>query len=1186
MSRCGEERMPGRTAQPDPILRVKIEIVGTLTKGYRVWDHPEVGTKTVATNEGKRFSEMRPEEELCCDRPRTSDNGTNISVPLSDVAKTAASYGRETRSSREFRGCYEPVDGREQDDGSRWMKMEGGDDEITTETNPMLVDVVRKGQPNGQSTIVESDDAYIVVASPQRLRTPSDGNRRFERLSTLFSIMLPYRSLPKGLSFKKRPPPSSNSPTQDTPPTQDAPLPPISGDPSPSVWAPPPPPAWGGNLAGEAPLPGWEVSEFVGGTHSDAPWDSNEIVLDPALDVGTTTNATASEKGKERAVDTPDDGRRDELLVESLMQKLLEYEKSYFTQKLEAEGASKQVRNEQAKRRLDFMRNENLSTKVHVFLWEPKGNPPTWKRRYLVPPERRRSLEHAEHYETILNEFKNEVELIPGLFDGHPRPRRFINLTGKVYNNGYDYHDKYFRPYLRHPAWRAANAASDDPYPQTPPHPNSPPPHARTPSPFGSDSESSGSVTPPRLHPSMWPKRMGLPLYDYTPISRASSPLPLPPLPPLPTLPIDERPASSHPNLRPRSRSPYRRGATIPAPQQAGPSRHNAQRNPGLHSSGRRIDSRSRSRSPRGRRFERHARSPSRDRAIPSRSRSRQPRSDRGWRTRSPSRDRRIPSRARSRQPRSDRRWHTRSPSRDRRIPSRSRSRQPRSDRRWHTRSPSRSRSRKPCTPPRSLAHRLASPDPPASNDASFAQSGGQPMDVDLHLHPRPSSPLTPLSDTSGELPDAFQQPEDEVSKNEAPNAPNFTPPNEDVEMGNENNGFPSPAPTPPPPAPTPPPPAPTPPPFAPTPPPPAPIPPPTPPPELALPQFDPFTEHLYFRFGFTHPEEGPAYPDLESWDGELSDADFLSLAVKFHYSESDFGGAGLRRALYHFAQFFLEKPQNLRCLIREDAAVNVVRVNEVVNTVGSLYRLRSGPQQDEEWSLLVVDASIAVECMRRQLFTTHDILNFFLRRGTPFAIGYDGVVMDVPVDSTTLPSVPWGFEPNFAYFESWETAARDFLISERGHLVWGLGGIYWRMGLYLLGTVPGAQEIVGQRLGTAKRVLATTLFQETLSEAEIAIFIGMVESRDENTPKAPPTRVSYFPHPNAAKGTPLLSSGWTPSNEEWFLTHLDRVRQGRVGFQSQNQWRKLLRGPTVGHPSHRRLEGYNRTRARMWLEG
>lgn len=352
------------------------------------------------------------------------------------------------------------------------------------------------------------------------------------------------------------------------------------------------------------------------------------------------------------------------------------------------------------------------------------------------------------------------------------------------------------------------------------------------------------------------------------------------------------------------------------------------------------------------------------------------------------------------------------------------------------------------------------------------------------------------------------------------------------------------------------------------------------------LPFFDPFTEYMYFRFGFTHPQGGPLYESLPSWTGVLSDKSFYGLVGNLQYRETVFSGVDLRKDLFHFVNYAvggLDPPAALWDLnatneTKLDPSTSLVTVDEVIAHSGTLYRLLGGAHHPS-WSLLVPDASVAVECLRRQLFTTHDILALFLRRGTPFILAYEGgpQVIANPANVRGGPTFPLSFA-------AWQQSVRELLLSPRGSLVWMLGGIYWRIALYLLDHVPLPQDLIGPGVDSATSQLTDMLYQDALTEEEIAIVIGM-SPLNTRKPSNPPTLASYLPHPNVAEGTALRSSHWTPSNEEWFQTHIRGLGVGTSSPQGQNAWRKTLRGARVLHSAHRKLDSFNKAACADWLK-
>ncbi len=95
------------------------------------------------------------------------------------------------------------------------------------------------------------------------------------------------------------------------------------------------------------------------------------------------------------------------------------------------------------------------------------------------------------------------------------------------------------------------------------------------------------------------------------------------------------------------------------------------------------------------------------------------------------------------------------------------------------------------------------------------------------------------------------------------------------------------------------------------------------------------------------------------------------------------------------------------------------------------IYRLRAG-QQPEVWILCVQDPTVVLECLRREFNTTRDIAIFFLRRGTPFTLAFEGIHPNVPPLSPIKQTRPSDFIPTSAHFLEWENTAREFMQTPR----------------------------------------------------------------------------------------------------------------------------------------------------------
>ncbi|KLO05600.1 hypothetical protein SCHPADRAFT_719738 [Schizopora paradoxa] len=133
------------------------------------------------------------------------------------------------------------------------------------------------------------------------------------------------------------------------------------------------------------------------------------------------------------------------------------------------------------------------------------------------------------------------------------------------------------------------------------------------------------------------------------------------------------------------------------------------------------------------------------------------------------------------------------------------------------------------------------------------------------------------------------------------------------------------------------------------------------------LPWYDPFLEYMYFRFGFTYPPEGPSYPNLGKWKGDISKAKLSALRKEMldEYTALE-APAELRRHLFHFVKFLGYNgnppaslwdlnPKNDRHLVssRAMAMVEMVDLGKTGDTKGTrrIYRLLAG-RSLTKWAL------------------------------------------------------------------------------------------------------------------------------------------------------------------------------------------------------------------------------------------
>ncbi len=60
-----------------------------------------------------------------------------------------------------------------------------------------------------------------------------------------------------------------------------------------------------------------------------------------------------------------------------------------------------------------------------------------------------------------------------------------------------------------------------------------------------------------------------------------------------------------------------------------------------------------------------------------------------------------------------------------------------------------------------------------------------------------------------------------------------------------------------------------------------------------------------------------------------------------------------------------------------------------------------------------------------------------------------------------------------------------------KSHLVWRLGGVYWRIALHLTGTIESALDSLDAPPSLVTRDTTETVFEETLAEEDIDLIVG-----------------------------------------------------------------------------------------------
>ncbi|KLO04638.1 hypothetical protein SCHPADRAFT_947558 [Schizopora paradoxa] len=332
--------------------------------------------------------------------------------------------------------------------------------------------------------------------------------------------------------------------------------------------------------------------------------------------------------------------------------------------------------------------------------------------------------------------------------------------------------------------------------------------------------------------------------------------------------------------------------------------------------------------------------------------------------------------------------------------------------------------------------------------------------------------------------------------------------------------------------------------------------------------KFEPFLDYIFNRYGFTYPPAGPPYPDDPNWTGHLSDSELRMIRMHVLDPDTPFNHPeGMTRDLFHFVTALAkdEAPKsslcdllrfNTRRIARVNAPVTVVSVNDVKGQM--LYRLQAG-DKEEDWTLYVEDASVALECLRRRFVSTRDIVAHFLSRGTPFMRAFQSLPSHSPFVCSEPTPFPDFCTPNT--FAAWEKGARAFMQRQNSFLLLSSGGLLWRLALYLAGPleVHSALKHLGVPLGSKSREIALGTHEEVLQEEEINIIIGKFQLPSDvaNQGKV----VSFWPSEGARQGSFLANMGcWTPYHEAWFEKRIRGLREGTRDALGQNEWRKALR--------------------------
>ncbi len=120
-----------------------------------------------------------------------------------------------------------------------------------------------------------------------------------------------------------------------------------------------------------------------------------------------------------------------------------------------------------------------------------------------------------------------------------------------------------------------------------------------------------------------------------------------------------------------------------------------------------------------------------------------------------------------------------------------------------------------------------------------------------------------------------------------------------------------------------------------------------------------------------------------------------------------------------------------------------------------SLYSVAVEGGVQEPWRLFIRDPMVAVKCLRWDFGSTMQIAKAFLSRGTPFytAAETHGQVGQ-PMNNYSFRGLGLRnaeYEPDLADYIAYEAEVLQFVQSPRGRAVLKAGGLYWRIGVFVL---------------------------------------------------------------------------------------------------------------------------------------
>ena len=201
---------------------------------------------------------------------------------------------------------------------------------------------------------------------------------------------------------------------------------------------------------------------------------------------------------------------------------------------------------------------------------------------------------------------------------------------------------------------------------------------------------------------------------------------------------------------------------------------------------------------------------------------------------------------------------------------------------------------------------------------------------------------------------------------------------------------------------------------------------------------------------------------------------------------------------------------ERLRCRVQRK-----IRGEESKTDMKEVYRL-SVPGTARLYSLYVLDAATALECLRANLSSTAAIGLYLVKRGFRFytARGDDcvldqGTASNFQVDQEGIRAA--NYKPDHADYLEYQARLLRFLRSPRGPIVYKMGGLYWRIAMsclswrdsdVLLGPVGSKDDPSISFVALSNDSESGTEVDDYLTEQEIDLLCGMyrIETGKQNS--------------------------------------------------------------------------------------